>query len=293
MILSMTGFGDAQLEQGELAFHVEVRSVNNRYLKTNVRLEEEFAFLEPVLEQLLRDRITRGTVTLRLRVKNLSASAAQAVNFAAIAQYVSQLRAAGGDDPRFTLDLATLAMLPGVCQPTELSEAQRESAQTAALRTATAAVEALVRMRTTEGRALAEDLRRQADSVRQHVERVRDRAPNVAEDHRRRLAARVAALVSESGAALAEDAILREVAIFAERSDISEEITRLKSHVEQFLECLVSGERSGRKLEFIAQEMHREANTIASKASDVEIGRHVIEMKGAIDRIKEQVANVE
>lgn len=293
MIRSMTGFGEAQGERDGWCFHVELRSVNNRYFKATVRADDEFAFAEAVLEQLLRARLTRGTVTLRLHVRNLSASAAQDVNIAAIEQYVLQLLAVAGSDARLTVDLATLALLPGVCQPHELSPEQRQRCLEAVVELAQQAIDALLRMRSSEGQALAEDLRAQAEMIRRNVEQVRLRAPQVIREYRERLRGRVQQLIGESTLALAEEAIVREVAVYAERSDISEELTRLSSHLDQFEECIVSDEPAGRKLEFIAQELQREANTIASKAGDAEIARCVIEIKGAIDRIREQVANVE
>lgn len=293
MIRSMTGFGEAQQECGGFVYHVELRSVNNRYFKAAIKMDDEFGFLEPALEQALRERLTRGTVTLKLHVRNLSASAAQDVNVAAIQEYIRQLRAVAGDDPRITVDLATLAALPGVCQPQELSHEQREQSAEAIRGLASQAIDALVKMRSTEGRALADDLRRQTQTVRQAMQLVRARAPQVLKEYRDRLRQRIEALIADANVTLAEEALAREVSVYAERSDISEELTRLDSHLEQFEEAMASGEPSGRKLEFIAQEMHREVNTIASKAGDAGIGRHVIEMKGAIDRIKEQVANVE
>lgn len=293
MIRSMTGYGEAQSEHNGFAYSVELRSVNNRYFKANIRVDEEFGFLEARLEQLLRERLTRGTVSLRLHVRNLSASAAQDVNVAAIQQYIQQLRTVVGDDPRFTVDLATLALLPGVCQPHELSEEQRDRSEAAVLSLAEQAIARLLEMRSTEGWALAEDLRRQGETVRKYAAEVRARAPGVLLEYRDRLKARIGQLIADSNVALAEEDLAREVSIYAERSDISEELIRLDSHLAQFFACINSGEPAGRKLEFIAQEMHREANTIASKAGDATIAGHVIEMKSAIDRIKEQVANVE
>lgn len=293
MILSMTGFGEAQLEHDGHAYHVEIRSVNNRYFKASLRLPEEFAFLEADIEQILRKRLTRGSLTLKLYIRDLSAAAAQDINLAAVRHYLDQLQSVIPPGAGFSIDLATLATLPGVCQPHELSDEQRERSQALVTKLTDAAVERLVEMRSKEGKALAADLTAHCQVVRENLEAIRTRVPVVVDEYRRRLSQRVQQLVAESGVKLGEDDLLKEVAIYAERSDISEEIARLTSHLEQFAVAVDSREPAGRKLDFISQEMLREANTIGSKAGDAAVARHTIEIKGAIDRLKEQVQNVE
>ncbi len=293
MVLSMTGYGDAQLEEAGQLYHFEVRTVNNRYFKCAIRLPDEFAFVEPELETLLRQRITRGSVTARMYVRDLSAAAAQDINPAALQRYVDQLRSAAGSDMRLTIDLAVLATLPGVCQPRELDEKQREAAWAIVEKLAKQALERLLAMRAAEGRALADDLRQQCGRMRTHLSAIRERGPGVVEEYRARLMSRVNELIAGSSVRLAEEDLLKEVAIYAERSDIAEEQSRLAGHIDQFDAGIASSEPAGRKLEFIAQEMLREANTIGSKANDSEIARHTIEIKTAIDRLKEQVQNAE
>lgn len=293
MIHSMTGFGEAQREEDGHAYHLEIRSVNSRYFKVAVRVPEDFNFAEPELERMLRTRLTRGSVTLRLMVRDLSASAAHEVNIAAVQHYVSQLRAVMSTQPGLMFDLATLAMLPGVCQPPELSEQERERSWQVISELTEAALDQVTAMRATEGRALAAELKTHCAQVRSHLAVVQQRAPLVVEEYRERLADRVQELIGDSSVRLAEQDLLKEVALYAARSDISEEISRLCSHLDQFDACAASPEPSGRKMEFIAQEMLREANTIGAKAGDAEIARCIIELKGAIDRIKEQVLNVE
>jgi len=293
MIHSMTGFGEARLDQDGHAYHVELRSVNNRYFKASVRVPDEFAFIEAQLEQQLRAKLTRGSMTLRLHLRDLSAAAAQDINTAAMTHYVEQLRAIEPAESNFTIDLAALTQLPGVCQPREFTEQQRQRCVAVIEQLTEQAIERLVEMRAVEGRALAEDLERHCKVTREHVGLIEQHAPGVIETYRDRLEARVKQLLSGSNVKFTRDDLLREVAIFAERSDVSEELSRLQSHLEQFHTAVAGDEPSGRKLEFIAQEMLREANTIGSKAGDAEIARHVIEIKGAIDRIKEQVQNVE
>ncbi len=293
MMRSMTGFGEAQLDEAGHAYHLDLRSVNNRYFKATLHLPEGFAFLESDVERLLRTRLTRGSVTLRLRIRDLTAAAAADVNAAAMAAYVDQLRKVAAADSRVTIDLAMLAGLPGVCQPRELSDEQRAAAWQTISRLTQQALDRLLAMRDSEGQALAADLRGQARRIRELLDSVRGRAGLVVQEYRDRLAARVRELIADSNVRLAEDDLLREVSIYAERSDVNEELSRLEGHLEQFEATIAGPEPAGRTLEFLAQEMLREANTCGSKAGDRQIARDIIEIKSAIDRIKEQVQNVE
>jgi uncharacterized protein (TIGR00255 family) len=248
--------------------------------------------METQLEQLLRRRLIRGSILLRLHMRDLSASAAQDVNVAAIERYVTHLKSVLPAEPNFTIDLATLATLPGVCQPHEMTEQQRQHGQELITRLAETAIDELLAMRAAEGQALAEDLKRHCAAIHEHLAAVRAHVPAMVEAYRDRLAARIQELIAGSNVRLAAEDLLKEVSVYAERSDVSEELSRLASHLQQFDEAIASSEPAGRKLDFIAQEMLREANTIGSKAGDAEVARHVIEIKGAIDRIKEQVQNV-
>ncbi|MBU0618463.1 MAG: YicC family protein [Planctomycetes bacterium] len=288
----MTGFGEALLEEDGQAYHLEIRGVNNRYFKSAIRLPEDFAYLETQLEQLLRRRLIRGSIALRLYVRDLSASAAQDVNVAAIEHYVTQLKSVLPAEPNFTIDLATLAALPGVCQPHEMTEQQREHGEELIARLAETAIDKLLEMRAAEGQTLAEDLKRHCDSILERLEAIRAHAPGMVERYRERLTARIEELIAGSNVRLAEEDLLREVSVYAERSDVNEELSRLGSHLAQFKEAITGSEPAGRKLDFITQEMLREANTIGAKAGDAEVARHVVEIKGAVDRLKEQVQNV-
>ncbi len=293
MIVSMTGFGEAQREDNGHVYHVELRSVNNRYFKATIKLPEDFAFIETEIEQTLRRRISRGSLTFRLYVRDLSERAAQDINVAAVRQYLERLRSVYASEPGVTIDLGTVAMLPGVCQPHEIDERQREAGKNVVTELTDAALTRLTEMRAVEGRALAADLESHCVLIESELEAIRGRARGVVDDYRQRLAGRVQELIADSGVRLAEADLLKEVAIYAERSDISEELNRLASHLQQFRACFTSPEPAGRKLEFITQEMLRESNTIGSKAGDTEIARRIIEIKGAIDRLKEQVQNAE
>lgn len=293
MIHSMTGFGETVLEQGGQVYHLELRSFNQRYLKTTLHLPDDFAFLESEVDRLLRQRLTRGSVTLRLHVRDVGPPTTLELNTAAVQAFVTQLRAALGDDPRVTIDLATLLTLPGVCQTRELTETEREQRWAILAKLTEAALAHLIAMRANDGQALAKDLAGHCELIERSLEVVRQRAPVVLTEYRDRLKARVAELIADSNVRLAEEDLLKEVSIYAERSDISEELSRLAGHVAQFRALLTSAEPAGRKLEFIAQEMLREANTMGSKTGDPVIAREIIEIKSAVDRLKEQVANAE
>jgi uncharacterized protein (TIGR00255 family) len=293
MLHSMTGFGSGTAEVDGVEYVVEIRSVNHRYLKPYVRLPESWSGVESDIEQLLRRHIHRGTVTLTVRMKVPEEQAAWRVNTAALNSYLDQLRPVEIDaGSALRIDLGSLLQLPGVCEPPPMEEIVRQTRE-GLLELIAAAIGNLTEMRRREGQSLASDLAAQCDAVEQGLSRVAERAPAVVEGYRHRLAARVRELTSDGQLAVDQDSIAREVAVFAERCDIAEEIARLRGHVEHFRRAAASSGPAGRKLEFIAQEMLREANTIASKANDSDIAQTVVEIKTAIDRIKEQVQNVE
>ena len=293
MLRSMTGFGAARGVVEGVEYAVEVRTVNNRYFKASIRLPEYWSAAEGEIETLLRGGIQRGTVTLNVRVKLPDEQAAYRVNTAALASYIDQLKVLEADgNPTLRIELGSLLMLPGVCEPPPLEDlCARTRAGLMAL--IAGALEELARMRTGEGTALGEELASHCRRVLERTGAVAARAPRVVEDYRQRLAARVRELTRSGDIAVDSDSLAREVAFFAERADVEEEIARLRSHVKQFLVAMDSPDPAGRKLDFIAQEMLREANTIASKANDAEIAQAAVDMKTDIDRIKEQVQNVE
>lgn len=289
----MTGFGEARIEHADQAYTIELRSVNNRYFKASIHLPDDFGFLEGQVERYLRERVTRGSVTVRMYVRGLTAGTAPELNLAAIGQYITQLSSLLDAHPHLTIDAASLALVPDVAQPREMDPQVREQAWGVLEKLLAAATTRLLEMRQVEGRMVAEDLRTQCSVVRDQLQRVQARAPQVVTEYRDRLLNRVRQLLAGSGVELAQQDILKEVAIYADRSDVNEEISRLVGHLEQFEGCMTSREPAGRKLEFISQELMREANTMGSKTGDSEIARAVVEIKSAVDRIKEQVQNVE
>jgi uncharacterized protein (TIGR00255 family) len=295
MIRSMTGFGTAMAEESGAHYVVEVRSVNNKFFKAAVRLPEELHGLEPEIESVLAARLSRGSVLATVRFQDNSAEAAARINHPALQRYLEQLLAVPGLTHGATrIDLGALLSLPGVVA-SEPGHERLERARGMLLRLTSEACDHVLSMRAREGRALHDDLLRHCRVLEGHLSVIAGRAPVVVEMYQQRLRQRMETLLAEVGASVREEDLLREVAIFADRSDISEEVARLQGHLAQFREIVAAadGDPAGRTLDFISQEMLREANTIASKCLDVEVSRRIVEIKGTIDRLKEQAQNVE
>jgi len=289
----MTGFGSAGGQVESVSYVVEIRSVNNRYLKLSCKLPDFLSTAESEIEALVRHRVRRGTLTLSVQTHLPEDKAAGRVNTTVLNNYLDQLRMIDVEgNPMIRVDLAVPMTLPGVWEPPSL-EGLVDSTREGLLELVAQAVEALAAMRLKEGDNLKADLLGNCDEVERNLAAVAEIAPRVIVDYHDRLATRVGELTRAGKVKIDEDLLAREVAIFADRCDIAEEMTRLRAHVEQFRQTADLPEPAGRKLDFIAQEMLREANTIASKANSAEIGRHVVDIKTAIDRLKEQVQNVE
>lgn len=290
----MTGFGDASSHNGDLAFGVEVRSVNNKFLKTTIRVPERLAALEPELEQMIRATVARGSVTLTVTCSETGVAAAHTVNGAALKRYAEQVSQALGLDIA-SLNVAQLVTLPGVLQAPGDEESRLQVSREAIRPLVKLALEHLVQMRTREGTALCDDLGGHLDFIGVRMERLTEIAPRVIVDYERRLKSRMDALLAESDVATEADILVREIAVYAEKTDIAEELARLGEHLRHFRDLLASDEERplGRTMDFLSQELLREANTIASKSPDAEMSRLIVEIKGAIDRIKEQVQNAE
>ena len=293
MIVSMTGFGDASAERNGAHYAVEIRSLNNRFFKPIIKLPENVSGLEPEIETTLREGLGRGSITYILKMRLDSAEAAYHINTQALKAYLEQLQTVKGLDRLVHIDLASLVQLPGVCQEPrdETDEIERHGP---AIRELTAkAIQKLIGMRQREGEALFADLMKHAKVIADNLKEIQKQAPFVIDEYHKRLSQRVNLLLSKAELNVNQADLLKEVAVFAERADISEEIQRLTSHLDSFEHSCRTGEHAGRKLDFISQEMLREANTIASKANDAKIAGHIVEIKGEIDRLKEQVQNVE
>lgn len=294
MLLSMTGFGEAQCDDESLSVVVEVRAINGRHFKLGVRSIENISSFEPRIEAVVRRYIKRGTIQVQLRLERKSRGDAFVVNGEVLDGYRRQLEELCNTwhtpDP---VRIDSLLALPGVIEDHQRDQIDVEKDWPPIEKALTASLESVNRMRREEGSATAEDLKENCGTIAERLDQIEARAPLVADGYRARLVERVRQSLGELNVKVDPTDLLREVSLFAERSDISEEIVRLRSHLEQFDDTMHLEESSGRKLDFLSQEMGREANTIGSKSNDVEISRHVIDVKTAIERIREQVQNIE
>ncbi|MEM7756147.1 MAG: YicC/YloC family endoribonuclease [Planctomycetota bacterium] len=296
MIRSMTGFGDASGKTDDAEFFVELRSVNNKYFKAVFRLPDEFQSLEPILETAMRRTLKRGTVTLRVAVSETSERAALDINSSALQRYIEQLEGTEAiQSGRVKLDAGSLVTLPGVLQPPGGEDERLRQTRAVLEPLVEKAAEKLLDMRQVEGAAARDDLMSQHDVIASRLAEIEERAPEVVKVYQERLQGRMQALLADAEMTVQPAELIREIAVYAEKTDIAEEIVRLRGHLVQFKERLNddAGEPVGRTLDFITQEMLREANTIASKSPDAEVSKRTVEIKGAIDRIKEQVQNIE
>lgn len=294
MTRSMTGFGQAQREIAGALYAVEIRSLNSRHFKAVVRVPELWSALGGDIERRLHERLHRGTIHLAALTKTPSADAAYQVNAPVLERYIEQLESIRPEQSELELrlELGSLLALPGVCTPAALDE-RLERVRPEWMAMIDEAIDAVLAMRTEEGKTIAADLLASCSTIHKQLVAIARRAPKVVQDYHQRLKRRVEDMIGSAELALNGQDLAREVAVFAERSDIAEELSRLSSHLAQFQAAMKDEEQPGRKLDFIAQELLREANTIASKANDTDIARAIVEIKTAVDRIKEQVQNVE
>tara|TARA_R110002073_G_scaffold118918_1_gene258810 strand:- start:750207 stop:751079 length:873 start_codon:yes stop_codon:yes gene_type:complete len=290
----MTGFGDASNNDAGSVYSVEVRSVNNKFLKTSIRIPDRFASLEPEIEQIVRATVARGSVTVTVNCTDTDEGAAQDINAPALRKYAQQVADAIGT-PIESISVADLVSLPGVLCPPSDEDTRLERARVAVSPLVKLALEHLVAMRTREGISLHDDLVGHLDFISERLDEIQVIAPRVIKDYESRLKARMESLISDAGVEIEQAEILREIAVYAEKTDIAEEIARLSEHLIHFKDLLADeGSRPlGRTMDFLSQELLREANTIASKSPDAKMSRLIVEIKGAIDRIKEQVQNAE
>ena len=294
MLNSMTGYGAADGQLDGICYAVEIKAVNNRYLKTIIKLPEAAAFLEDAIDKKLRSNLSRGTVNYVLRLKGASASALFDIDDAALRFIVEKLNAVSSSmGLNSTIDMASLLDLPGVVQPIMPDEEESRKVKELVLAITQEALDKLKTMRRAEGQFLEADLKGHCEAMANELAVVAERSEGVVNEYAKRLRKRVDELLAEGKLRLDEETLSREVAILADRSDISEEIARLDAHLQQFRQICETEGQAGRRLDFLSQEMLREANTVASKAADAEIVRRVVVIKCLIERLKEQIQNVE
>lgn len=290
----MTGFGDARQQTDRFSVAVEVRAVNNRYLKIVTKCPDSYASLESEIEKAVRDAIARGTVTVTIRLDRISSESPYVIDRRVLEGYWRQLNELlptlrAGTTP----DVSQLLELPGVIVERNAGNDTVESDWPVIRKTLVTALERLQTFRATEGRSMKQDLQTNAKIIATELEKVATLAPQVVHEFRDRVLDRVKELLVGANATVGASDLIREVSIFADRCDINEEITRLRSHLEQFEAFLGQSPSAGRKLEFLSQEMFREVNTIGSKANNVTIAHNVVEMKAAVEKIREVLQNVE
>jgi uncharacterized protein YicC (UPF0701 family) len=292
----MTGFGEARTQTDRLAAEVEVRAVNNRHLKVTVRGTDPYPMFEAEVEKVVRKHVHRGTITIHVRVARQAGGVDLALNTAALASYLRQVRLAceGAGTPEYVGPLLSgVLALPGIAPEGRSPGSPPPDEWPVVEQTLTAAFKNLNEMRREEGKAMAAELLALHGTITGELAAIRTLLPNVTSDYRTRLLERVRQAVGDSGVAIHPEHIVREVALFSDRTDVAEEVTRLSAHLEQFAELVRKGDEAGRKLEFLIQELGRETNTLGSKAGDVAISRHVFEIKSALEKVRELALNVE
>ena len=294
MLLSMTGYGEAEETGATLSVVVEVRAVNNRYLKINYRLSDWIGGDETRVEKIVRQYIKRGTVQVQVRIADSENQTSFRFNTEILNAYREQLQDFDRHHPMDgNVALESLLNLPGVIVEETTNPNIKEEAGPLAERAIVAALKSLNAMRAVEGQTMGHDMLGNIGAIKSQLTRIEKRIPQVTTNYTMRLQERVTKLLEPYGTDVQPSDIAREVALFSERSDIAEEVVRLQSHIEQFCETMKAPEGIGRRLEFVSQEMFRETNTIGSKANDPEISKYVIEIKAAIERIREMVQNLE
>ena len=293
MALSMTGCGEGVATDGPNSCRIELRTVNNRFFKLALRAREGLNAIEPRIEAAIRKQVRRGTVQMALDIAGPLAPGLRRLDQRQLAAYLDDLEnfCATHDIPE-PRSIDGLLGLPGVCL--EASAAVDTTAQVWPLveRALQDALRRLDAMRLAEGQSLATDMRAICVAIRSLAATIRARVPAAVEEHRGRLQERVRRLMEMQAATLAPADLAREMAVLADRSDVAEELVRLESHLDQF-DRLLGEDAPGRSLDFLTQELAREANTIASKSSDVSIAHTIVDMKTQIERLREQVQNIE
>lgn len=292
MIQSMTGFGSATVADGGVVTRAEIRSVNHRYLQVKTRLPADQGTLESEVEALVRQSLERGAVTVTISVERTARASAVRVDAEVARRYQTALTDLARElaiDRDIALD--TLIGLPGVLVGQDDAR-EREREERAVLKCVREALAGLAKMRAAEGASLAADLKKNADAIAKVMAKIEKRMPKVVKEHHANLVKRVNELL-DGRVTVEGPELSRELALLADRTDVSEELARLKSHLEQWETLLARGKAVGRQLDFLVQELLREANTIGAKCNDAAMAHGVVELKTLIERLREQVQNVE
>ncbi len=292
MIKSMTGFGRGNAVLNGRDITVEIKAVNHRYYELTCKLPRSMNYCEERLKTLLNGRITRGKTELSVQIQSVGEVSEQiAVNKDIVRQYVEALRDI--KDELGLMDDLTLSNIMRIPDAFTVVKAETDEEQLwEDLKTVTeTALTNFVKMRENEGNRMKADLLSRLSTIEKWVDIIDERSPKIVEDYRKRLYDRMTEVLQ--GKEIDESRILLEAGIFADKTAVSEETVRLRSHIAQFREMLESGEPVGRKLDFLVQEMNRETNTIGSKVQDIEVTKIVVDQKSEIEKIREQIQNIE
>jgi len=292
MILSMTGYGTGSAQKDDTAVSVEIKTVNHRFLDLHIRISREYLFLEGLIQQLVRKVLTRGRVDVNATIQKAGDSE-YVVNTGMVTSY---LEAAARLKDEFnlqdSLDLRTLLNLPGVLKNDETEQPDDSEELTGLLKQSVqAALDGVLQMRRREGEALRLDMLQNLDAVRESTQRIRKLSADAPAEYLEKLNNRMAQLLPKEG--LDPQRLAQEAALIADKCDISEEVARLESHIEQYRILINSDEKVGKKLDFLLQELQREANTILSKSGNMEVAHDAIAIKTNVEKLREQVQNVE
>ena len=295
MIRSMTGYGRAEAVLGGRKYVVEIKSLNHRYLELSLRIPANLLPLEMEIKKKINEHLIRGKIAVTIRRETYSGiegSRLLEVNLPLVKNYYDlliQLKDLFNLKEDITLDM--MAGLKDVFIPLETLEDEITVLWEGLAGVLSNAIAALIDMRQKEGEVLGQDLKARLYLINEHLDEIDARAPQIVLEYQKRLVARIRELMD--GMVIDESRLSQEVAIMAEKSDITEEIVRFRSHIKQFFEMLKSPEAMGRKVDFLIQEMNREVNTIGSKSNDAEVSCHVIEIKSELAKLREQVQNLE
>ncbi|MDQ5844589.1 MAG: YicC family protein [Acidobacteriota bacterium] len=290
---SMTGYGRGSAEGESFSVSVDLKTVNNRFLDVHLRLSGELSALEPVIKRQINSRLSRGRVDVTISFEK-TAQTAYELNRPLISGYVNALRDMqkefniGGD-----LDINVLARLPGALQPAR--DALSDDVVAGIEQALNAALDELERMRSQEGETLRKEMAERIEKIEALVPTIEEAASGLVDAYRARLQKRIGELLSRNGQLVEIDParLAQEVAFLSDRSDVSEEMVRLRSHLTQFREALNSSGETGKMLDFLLQELNREANTTLSKSTDLSIKEAALAIKADVEKLREQVQNVE
>lgn len=292
MIKSMTGFGRCEVQEAERKITVEMKSVNHRYLDVSIKMPKKLNFFEAAIRSELKKYIQRGKVDIFISYEDFTESnVCVKYNRELAAEYLGYLNRMAED---FSLENDVKVF--GLSRYPEVFTMEEQSIDEKKLwelldRALEGAAKGFVETRIKEGEHLRDDLLEKLDGMLGHVDFIAERSPQIVAEYRQKLEDKVKELLAD--ASIDENRLLLEVTIFADRVCVDEELVRLKSHIETTKETLKAGGGIGRKLDFIAQEMNRESNTILSKSNDLEISNHAIELKTEIEKVREQIQNIE